>query len=138
MNKLTTLTIGSVMSLAASAHAALTVIIVPQDVPTIQQAIDLAGQPRFVDDPRTADTGIGPAPIVDLGAFEFQGPEFSIADINGDGIVDGVDLGIVLANWSIPAGSPGCGGVADCIADINQDGVVDGLDLGILLSEWTL
>ncbi len=34
--------------------------------------VDLAGQPRFVDDPTTADTGVGAAPIVDLGAYEFQ------------------------------------------------------------------
>ena len=60
------------------------------------------------------------------------------SDLNGDGVVNGLDLGILLANWSIPAGSPGCGGAGDCAADLNSDGVVDGLDLGILLSDWTL
>jgi hypothetical protein len=34
--------------------------------------VDLAGGPRFVDDPRTPDRGAGAAPVVDLGAFEFQ------------------------------------------------------------------
>lgn len=34
--------------------------------------LDLAGQPRFVDDPATPDTGTGSAPLVDLGAFERQ------------------------------------------------------------------
>lgn len=34
--------------------------------------IDLAGNPRFRDDPATADTGLGLAPVVDMGAFEFQ------------------------------------------------------------------
>ena len=33
---------------------------------------DLAGNPRFVDDPLQPDTGIGIAPLVDLGAYEFQ------------------------------------------------------------------
>ncbi len=33
---------------------------------------DLAGSPRFFNDPRTADTGEGGAPIVDMGAFEFR------------------------------------------------------------------
>ncbi len=33
---------------------------------------DLAGNPRFVDDPSTPATGIGKGPIVDLGAYEFQ------------------------------------------------------------------
>ncbi len=38
---------------------------------------DLAGNSRFVDTPFTPDTGNGTPPIVDMGAFEFQGtPEF--------------------------------------------------------------
>jgi len=48
-----------------------------------------------------------------------------VADLNGDGVVDGADLGLLLNNW----GNPGLG-------DINGDGVVDGLDLGILLNSW--
>ncbi len=34
---------------------------------------DLDGNPRFVDDPATVDTGNGTPPIVDMGAYEFQG-----------------------------------------------------------------
>ena len=34
---------------------------------------DLDGNPRFVDDPSTIDSGNGDPPIVDMGAFEFQG-----------------------------------------------------------------
>jgi hypothetical protein len=34
--------------------------------------LDLDANPRFVDDPNTADAGQGIAPIVDLGAYEFQ------------------------------------------------------------------
>jgi len=33
---------------------------------------DIAGNDRFVDDPATQDTGNGTAPIVDMGAYEFQ------------------------------------------------------------------
>ncbi len=33
---------------------------------------DLDGNPRFVDDPATDDTGNGEPPIVDMGAYEFQ------------------------------------------------------------------
>jgi hypothetical protein len=33
---------------------------------------DCAGWPRFMDDPATPDTGSGTAPIVDIGAYEFQ------------------------------------------------------------------
>jgi hypothetical protein len=32
---------------------------------------DLAGAPRAFDDPATPDTGVGPAPVVDMGALEF-------------------------------------------------------------------
>jgi hypothetical protein len=33
---------------------------------------DLAGRPRFVDDPQVPDTGMGSAPIADMGPFERQ------------------------------------------------------------------
>ena len=35
---------------------------------------DLDGNPRFVDDPNTDDTGFGDPPIVDMGAYEFRDP----------------------------------------------------------------
>jgi hypothetical protein len=35
---------------------------------------DALGNPRFLDDPATADTGAGAPPIVDMGAYEFGGP----------------------------------------------------------------
>ncbi|MFO0784543.1 MAG: hypothetical protein U0636_12785 [Phycisphaerales bacterium] len=50
------------------------------------------------------------------------------ADLNGDMVVDGTDLGILLGQW----------GTADCAADITHDGLVDGVDLGVLLGAWTL
>ncbi len=34
--------------------------------------LDLDDRPRFEDDPGTIDTGIGPAPVADMGAFEFD------------------------------------------------------------------
>jgi glucose/arabinose dehydrogenase len=50
-------------------------------------------------------------------------------DFNGDGVVNGDDLGTLLANW---------GACASCPADLNGDGFVDGNDLGQLLGLWTL
>jgi hypothetical protein len=61
-----------------------------------------------------------------------------IGDLNHDGLVNGLDLGILLINWSIPPGAPGCGGTLPCESDLNADGQVNGLDLGILLGNWTL
>lgn len=47
-------------------------------------------------------------------------------DLNGDAIVDGADLGILLSAW----GSEGPG-------DIDESGEVDGSDLGALLACWS-
>ncbi|MCX5641513.1 MAG: hypothetical protein NT059_11995 [Planctomycetota bacterium] len=54
-----------------------------------------------------------------------------IADLYGDGIVNGADLGILLANW-------GACGAGTCAADLNGDGQVNGADLGIVLAGWGL
>jgi hypothetical protein len=51
-------------------------------------------------------------------------------DLNGDGVVNGVDLGILLFAWG------GCNPKSPCPADLNGDGVVNGVDLGILLFDW--
>jgi hypothetical protein len=42
---------------------------------------DLDGNPRFVDDPDTDDTGNGTPPIVDMGAYEFQAGVVAHLDI---------------------------------------------------------
>ena len=54
------------------------------------------------------------------------GSSGSGADLNGDGTVDGADLGLLLAQW----GSSGSG-------DLNGDGTVDGGDIGLMLVEWS-
>lgn len=50
-------------------------------------------------------------------------------DLNGDGLVNGFDLTVLLSAWGPCSGN--------CPADINRDGVVDGLDLTVLLAGWT-
>ncbi len=47
------------------------------------------------------------------------------ADLNGDGQVNGGDLGLLLAGWNQPGAS-----------DLNGDGNTTGGDLGLLLSMW--
>lgn len=49
-----------------------------------------------------------------------------LGDLDGNGVVDGSDLGMLLAAWSETSGP----------ADLNRDGIVDGADLGQLLSNW--
>jgi len=56
-------------------------------------------------------------------------PPSSPADLNGDGVVDGNDLGALLGAWgSCPA---------PCPADLDGNGVVNGADLGTLLGAWS-
>jgi hypothetical protein len=52
-------------------------------------------------------------------------PVLCPADLTGDSIVDGADLGLLLADWE----NPGAG-------DLDGDGVVTGADLGLLLASW--
>lgn len=54
-------------------------------------------------------------------------PTALLGDLNGDGIVDGADLGMLLGAW----------GRANSAADLDGDGTVGGADLGILLAAWT-
>ena len=48
------------------------------------------------------------------------------ADLDGNGIVDGGDLGLLLGCW----GGRGNG------CDLDGDGVINGADLGLLLTAW--
>lgn len=54
-------------------------------------------------------------------------PAGNPSDLNGDGQVNGADMGAMLANF----GGSGEG-------DINDDGVVDGADLGLLFAAWSM
>lgn len=49
------------------------------------------------------------------------------ADLNRDGLVDGIDLAVVLSAWESKLPE----------ADINADGIVDGADLATVLGAWS-
>jgi hypothetical protein len=93
--------------------------------PLVEITIDLDGNPRFVDDPDTVDTGYGDPPIVDMGAYEFQIP--CPWDLNGNGSVDVVDLLQLIASW---------GPCEACPADFNDDGLVNVVDLLALIANF--
>jgi len=87
----------------------------------------LLGNEAVLQTVRKFDTRESPAPAnwprLTIG---FEPAVENPADLNGDGVVDGADLGILLSNW----GTPGPG-------DLDGNGVVDGADLGALLKAWT-
>lgn len=51
---------------------------------------------------------------------------FPSPDLNGDSIINGADIAMMLSAW----------GSTEAIGDVNGDGVVDGADLAIVLSSW--
>jgi hypothetical protein len=57
-------------------------------------------------------------------------PEACVGELNGDGVVNGADLGILLGLWGT------CPTLGTCTADFNSDGSVTGADLGMMLGAW--
>jgi hypothetical protein len=51
-------------------------------------------------------------------------------DVSGDGVVNGIDLGVMLSSWG-PCVAGSC-----VTADLDGSGIVDGADLGVLLGSW--
>lgn len=76
---------------------------------------------RFV---RIVNDGVGTTPEID--AVADVAPAGLLGDLDGDGDIDGGDLGLLLVDW----GGPGAG-------DLDGDGNVGGGDLGLLLSAFS-
>jgi V8-like Glu-specific endopeptidase len=62
--------------------------------------------------------------------FEESCEPVTPGDLDGDGVVDGTDLAILLGAWGA------CADCDDCDADLNGNCTVDGADLAILLGNW--
>lgn len=97
-------------------------------------SFELAGNPRFIDDPETPDTGNGAPPIVDMGAYEFS---FSPGDFDGDGVPNDQDNCPTIVNPDQDDhDGDGVGDECDNCADlanssqtdIDADGVGDACD----------
>jgi len=88
----------------------------------VESAVDiLPWNPEYLD-------ALG-AGRLDAAAAVLLGPAVTIpADLNGDGVVDGLDLSVLLGAW---------GACSGCSADIDSSGVVDGVDLSALLGSWS-
>ncbi|MCH7685659.1 MAG: hypothetical protein IH899_03085 [Planctomycetes bacterium] len=87
---------------------------VPEGITT-----DLDGNPRFVDDPAAPDTGVGDAPIVDMGAYEFQ------VDCDGNGLDDDEEI---AADPTLDCDDNGKLDACEEDRDEDGDGVIDDCD----------
>jgi parallel beta-helix repeat protein len=105
---------------------------VPSGTPT-----DLDGGPRFVEDPETPDCRYvpgtcGTAPIVDMGAFEYQPP--LLGDLNCDGAVDVNDIAPFVLVLTDPAAyqvqHPDCD---PNLADLDVSDTADGEDIQLFI-----
>lgn len=99
---------------------------------------DADGLPRFVDDPATPDTGVGPPPVVDIGAYELQvskpmcaGDLTTTGSSDGDpdfGTPDGVtnltDLLYFVNFWNADLGTPSSNPAS--VADVTTTGAAMG------------
>ncbi|MCH8824959.1 MAG: hypothetical protein IH984_15800 [Planctomycetes bacterium] len=94
--------------------------------------VDLDGNPRFADAPKSPDTGCGVPVIVDMGAYEFLGYPIQpcLGDTTGDLIVNTSDLLVLFSTWGT---CDGC-----CLADFDTNGLVNTSDLLILFANWGL
>jgi hypothetical protein len=72
----------------------------------------------------SSNVGTGPTRT-----FTEAGPPANPADLDGNGVVNGADLGLMLAGWGA-CGSP-------CPGDLDGNGAVNGADLGLLLAAWS-
>jgi hypothetical protein len=79
---------------------------------------DIDALPRIADDPLVADTGLGAAPIVDMGAYERQ------PDCNNNGIPDAADIASGASEDCALDGVPD-----ECESDCNQNTIADSCDI---------
>ncbi|MHC5112323.1 MAG: right-handed parallel beta-helix repeat-containing protein [Planctomycetota bacterium] len=80
--------------------------------------ITIEGTPRFIDIADVEDTGVGPAPLPDIGAFEM------VSDCNGNGDPDDLDINTGVSSDCNQNDIPD-----QCEADCNQSGQPDLCDI---------
>ncbi len=88
--------------------------------------LDFLRRTRRINMP-VPDSGSGFGVKVDIGLVEFQPVDLADADFNDDGVVDALDLAILLGAWDAIGGEQ----------DLNGDCIVNASDLAILLGSWT-
>lgn len=92
----------------------------PKPVTLPKDDVETAEMPEIPDDLDTSDD-----PQEDEIDTQYEETDDTPGDLNGDGIVNAADLGLLIAAWATPSG------------DLNGDGTTDSSDLGLLIAAWT-
>jgi len=78
----------------------------------------------------TRTDGVVDSGVVDMG---YHAPPAIFGDVDGNGVVDGLDLTAVITAWQTTPGDP----LWNPAADLDGNGIVDGLDLTEVISNWS-
>ena len=125
---MTRITLAFSLSVAAIAHADTTATTIP--LPGGTSAVGAYTLASVYGQPTSLGTSSASSVVLSPGYLCIEADDVgNPGDLNNDGIVNGVDLAIILSTWGL------CGPGA-CISDINQDGLVNGIDLAVVLSNW--
>lgn len=89
----------------------------PNNAGGIEHFAEMLADGTWRDNDNTGSVDFTTFAIVEVPCF---------GDLDGNGTVDGGDLGLLLGAFS----------TTDKATDLNQDGIVDGADLGLMLGAW--
>ena len=111
------------LSLPASADISISTVCLPGGA----SAVGSYTLSSVIAQPTACTTQLAGATECDPGYLCVEAADLgTVGDINHDGIVNGIDLAYILADW----------GLANPRSDLNSDGIVNGVDLGTLLAHW--
>lgn len=101
----------------------------PDDLAYFGYAVAINNATAVVGSPRDTHSGVFEPGAAFVYASCIPTPPPCPSDLNGDSVVNGLDLAMLLSAWGPVV-------TASEFADLNDDGIVNGLDLAILLGNW--
>jgi hypothetical protein len=113
----------ALLTLSASADTSISTVCLPGG----SSAVGSYTLASVIAQPTACTTQLVGSAEFDPGYLCLEADDLGIpGDINHDGMVNGIDIGYLLADW----------GTSLTRSDVNRDGSVDGSDLGVLLANW--
>jgi hypothetical protein len=113
----------ALLTLSASADTSISAVCLPGG----SSAVGSYTLASVIAQPTACTTQLAGSTECDPGYLCVEASDLGIpGDINHDGMVNGIDIGYLLADW----------GTSLTRSDVNRDGFVNGSDLGMLLANW--